>query len=65
MTGGLVPDNYLSSAQQSSLPAVALKKGAVIPYVIYGKVTLADETNSPQISLVSQNKGLFLAHIIF
>lgn len=32
MPSRLVLDNYLSTAQQSPLSAVALKKGAVIPY---------------------------------
>lgn len=60
---GSAPETYLSSTQQSSLPAVALKKGATTPYITCGKVALADETNSLQASLASQNKDVFLAHV--
>ena len=35
MPSRLVIDNYLSSAQPSPLPAVVMKKGAVIPYIIW------------------------------
>lgn len=47
--GELIPENYLNSTQQRSLPALALKEGAVVPYIIYSNGTLADETKTPQI----------------
>lgn len=62
--GELIPEKYLNSAQQRSLPAVALQKGAVVSYIIYSEGTLADETKNPQILLASQSKGLFISCII-
>ena len=62
--GELIPEKYLNSAQQRSLPAVALQKGAVVPYIIYSEGTLPDETKNPQILPASRNKGLFISHII-